>query len=200
MPLGIGAHLEKWGIPPSQIRELDWGEQTSVGALTITATPARHFSGRGLADRDATLWCSWVVAGPRHRVFYSGDSGYFPGFRAIGAAHGPFDATLMSLGSYGPTWPDIHMTPEEVVQAHADLGGGLLVPVHWATFNLAFHDWNEPAARAVAAAGRRGSAHRRFRGRVSCSSPSAPPPAEQWWRRPEARPGRLKPPGPPRRM
>jgi len=183
VPLGIGAHLEKWGVPPSQIRELDWQEQTTVGALTITATPARHFSGRGITDGNATLWCSWVVAGPGHRVFYSGDSGYFPGFRAIGAAHGPFDATLMSLGAYGPTWPDIHMTPEEVVQAHADLGGGLLVPVHWATFNLAFHDWNEPAARAVAAAERQGV-------RIAIPQPgqllepSAPPPALEWWRRP----------------
>ena len=137
------------------------GGAAAVGRATLTATPARHFSGRGLADRDATLWCSWVVAGPRHRVFYSGDSGYFDGFRAIGAAHGPFDATLMSLGAYGPTWPDIHMDPEELVQAHARRSrGGLLVPVHWATFNLAFHDWNEPAARAVAAARREGVAHR----------------------------------------
>ncbi len=183
VPLGIGAHLEKWGVPPSQVRELDWGEQTSVGALTITATPARHFSGRGLADRDATLWCSWVVAGPRHRVFYSGDSGYFPGFRAIGAAHGPFDATLMSLGAYSPTWAEIHMNPEEVVQAHADLGGGLLIPVHWATFNLAFHDWNEPAVRAVAAAERLGV-------RIlvpkpgQLIEPATPPPSEPWWTRP----------------
>ena len=183
VPLGVGAHLEKWGVPPSQIRELDWEEQATLGDLTITATPARHFSGRGLADRNATLWCSWVVAGPRHRVFYSGDSGYFPGFRAIGAAHGPFDATLMSLGSYGPTWPEIHMKPEEVVQAHADLGGGLLLPVHWATFNLAFHGWNEPAARAVAAAERQGV-------RIlipkpgQLVEPSSPPLAQAWWNRP----------------
>jgi L-ascorbate metabolism protein UlaG (beta-lactamase superfamily) len=134
-------------------------------------------------DRDATLWCSWVVVGPRHRVFYSGDSGYFPGFRAIGAAYGPFDATLMSLGSYGPTWPEIHMTPEEVVQAHADLEGGVLLPVHWATFNLAFHGWNDPAVRAVAAAERLGV-------RIvipkpgQLVEPSAPPPAEAWWSRP----------------
>jgi len=183
VPLGVGAHLAKWGVPASQFRELNWGEETSVGELTITATPARHFSGRGFADRDATLWCSWLIAGPRHRVFYSGDSGYFDGFRQIGAAHGPFDVTLMSLGSYGPTWPEIHMDPEEVVRAHAELGGGLLLPVHWGTFNLAFHDWNEPAARAAAEAGRLGV-------RIALPrpgelvEPSAPPPAQDWWRRP----------------
>ena len=152
VPLGVGAHLEKWGIPAAQIRERDWGERTELAGVVLTAAPARHFSGRTLSDRDATLWCSWVIASGRHRVFYSGDSGYFDGFREIGRDHGPFDLTLMSLGAYGPTWPLIHMNPEELVQAQRDLRGELLVPVHWATFNLAFHAWNEPAARAVAAA------------------------------------------------
>ncbi|HEY1250790.1 MAG TPA: MBL fold metallo-hydrolase [Thermoanaerobaculia bacterium] len=152
VPLGVGAHLQKWGIPASQIDEHDWNEPTEIAGITITPAAARHFSGRRLSDRDATLWCSWVLAGPRHRVFYSGDSGYFDGFREIGNAYGPFDVTLMSLGAYGPTWPLIHMTPEELVQAHRDLRGELLVPVHWATFNLAFHAWNEPALRMTAAA------------------------------------------------
>ena len=156
VPLGVGAHLERWGVPASRIEELDWQESRSAGPLTLTLTPARHFSGRGLADRDETLWGSWVLAGPTHRVYYSGDSGYFDGYREIGKTHGPFDATLMSLASYGPTWPDVHMTPEELVLAHVELRGGALVPVHWATFNLAFHDWNEPAARAAAAARERG--------------------------------------------
>ena len=152
VPLGVGAHLERWGIAPARLEELDWGESRPVGAVTATLAPARHFSGRGLSDRDATLWGSWILAGPSHRVYYSGDSGYFDGYREIGAAHGPFDATLMSLASYGPTWPDVHMNPEELVRAHVELRGGALVPVHWATFNLAFHDWNEPARRAAAAA------------------------------------------------
>ena len=144
-PLGVGAHLEKWGIAPARISELDWGERQSH-----RRPYARRDARRGIsrvaasAARDATLWCSWVIAGPAHRVFYSGDSGYFEGFREIGAEYGPFDATLMSAGAYGPTWPDIHMNPEELVRAHVDLGGGLLVPIHWATFNLAFHAWNEP--------------------------------------------------------
>ncbi len=185
VPLGVGAHLEKWGIAPERIHELDWEERTSIGDLTIVATPARHFSGRGVRDRDATLWCSWVVAGPRHRVFYSGDSGYFAGFREIGAAHGPFDATLMSLASYGPTWPQIHMNPEELVQAHADLSGGLLLPVHWATFNLAFHAWNEPALRASRAAKERG-VRIAFPRPGEMVEPAAPPPSvfDEWWREP----------------
>jgi L-ascorbate metabolism protein UlaG (beta-lactamase superfamily) len=156
VPLGVGAHLESWRIPLKQIVEIDWDESQRIGDVTVTLTPARHFSGRGLTDRDATLWGSWVVAGPKHRVFYSGDTGDFEGFRDIGTAYGPFDVTLMSLASYGPTWPDVHMTPEELVRAHVALRGHALVPVHWATFNLAFHDWNEPAHRAAAAAKERG--------------------------------------------
>jgi L-ascorbate metabolism protein UlaG (beta-lactamase superfamily) len=153
VPLGVGAHLERWGVASARIRELDWGEAVDVGGVVLTAGPARHFSGRGLV-RDRTLWCSWSFTGPRHRVFYSGDTGDFDEFRSIGAELGPFDATLMSLGAYGPTWPDIHMEPESLVRAHRDLRGGVLVAVHWATFNLAFHAWNEPARRAAAEARR----------------------------------------------
>ena len=152
VPLGVGAHLEHWGVAAGQIVELDWDESRAAAGLTLTLTPARHFSGRSLTDRDATLWGSWVIAGPSHRVYYSGDTGDFDGFRDLGAEYGPFDVTLMSLASYGPTWPDVHMTPEELVRAHVALRGDALVPVHWATFNLAFHDWNEPAYRAAAAA------------------------------------------------
>jgi L-ascorbate metabolism protein UlaG (beta-lactamase superfamily) len=181
VPLGVGAHLERWGIPGAQIRELDWGEKTVVGGVSLSPAPARHFSGRRVGARDATLWCSWVIASDRHRVFYSGDSGYFDGFREIGSEHGPFDLTLVSVGAYSPTWPAIHMTPEEVVQAHLDLRGDLLLPVHWATFNLAFHGWNEPAARAVVAAKRLGA--RLIVPRPGqMVEPSKPPAEEEWWR------------------
>lgn len=181
VPLGVGAHLEKWGIPAARIRELEWGERTSVGRVTFVQAPARHFSGRRVGDRDATLWCSWVIASDRHRVFYSGDSGYFDGYRAIGQEHGPFDLTLMSVGAYGPTWPLIHMTPEEMVQANVDLRGELLLPVHWATFNLAFHPWNEPAERTLAAAALLGSKVTVPRpGQMV--EPARPPELEEWWR------------------
>jgi L-ascorbate metabolism protein UlaG (beta-lactamase superfamily) len=151
VPLGIGAHVHGWGVEPARITELDWNERANVAGLTFVATPDRHYSGRGL-DRDGTLWASWVILGAQRRVFFSGDSGYFDGFAKIGAAHGPFDLTLIKIGAYGPTWPEIHMTPEQAVQTHLDLRGQVLLPIHWATFNLAPHAWSEPAERALAAA------------------------------------------------
>ncbi|HEX4818355.1 MAG TPA: MBL fold metallo-hydrolase [Nonomuraea sp.] len=146
VPLGIGAHLERWGVPAYRIVELDWEEEAEVAGLRFVATAARHFSGRSLTRND-TLWGSWVVAGTGKRVFYAGDSGYFQGYRGIGAQHGPFDLTLIPIGAYSPAWPDIHMNPEEAVNAHLDLGGTLLLPVHWATFTLALHPWAEPVDR-----------------------------------------------------
>ena len=156
VPLGVGAHLQKWRIPEAQVRELDWGEHVLLDGVTFTTAPARHFSGRALTNGNSTLWSSWVITGPRHRVFFCGDSGYFGGFRDIGRDHGPFDLALISAGAYSSSWPMIHMTPEDVVQTNVDVRGQLLLPIHWGTFNLAFHDWNEPAARAFAAAGERG--------------------------------------------
>jgi L-ascorbate metabolism protein UlaG (beta-lactamase superfamily) len=181
VPLGVGAHLERWGIESSRIIELDWGESTSVAGLELVATSAHHFSGRGLS-RDRTLWSSWVVAGAHRRMFYSGDSGYFPGYATIGAEYGPFDLTLIQIGAYSPHWADIHMTPEEGVRTHLDVRGGLLVPVHWATFVLAMHDWSEPVERLCADAGARGV-------RVAVPRPGeridvdAPPEVDHWWRR-----------------
>jgi L-ascorbate metabolism protein UlaG (beta-lactamase superfamily) len=155
VPLGVGAHLERWGVPAHRIVELDWNESHAVAGVRLTATAARHFSGRGFT-RDATLWASWVVAGPTRRVFYTGDSGYFDGYAGIGDAYGPFDTTLMQVGAYGDGWPDIHMTPEDGVAAHVDVRGDLLIPLHWATFNLALHDWAEPADRVWREAKARG--------------------------------------------
>lgn len=158
VPLGIGAHLEGWGVPASQIHELDWNESFAWKDLAVTATPARHYSGRNPLHGNETLWSSWVIRGPHHRVFFSGDSGYSAEFANIGAQHGPFDLTLIKIGASDPTWSDIHMTPEEAVQAHRDLRGGVLLPVHWCTFNLAFHAWRDPADRAFAAATKNGVA------------------------------------------
>ena len=158
VPLGVGAHLEAFGIAPAQIVELDWNETATVANLQFTATPARHYSGRNPLFRDNTEWASWVVKGPVHRFFFSGDSGYFPGFKDIGNHYGPFDLSLIKIGACDVTWPDIHMTPEEAVQVHADIRGKVLLPVHWGTFNLAFHAWNDPAERVVSAALRAGVA------------------------------------------
>ena len=150
VPLGVGAHLERWRIPPGRIDELDWNESADVDGITLTATTARHFSGRLRPGGNGTLWASWVVAGAHRKVFYTGDSGYFDGYADIGAAHGPFDVTLVQVGAYSPYWPDIHMTPEEGVATHLAVGGELLVPVHWCTFNLAIHAWDEPVERLLA--------------------------------------------------
>jgi L-ascorbate metabolism protein UlaG (beta-lactamase superfamily) len=153
VPLGIGVHLRTWGVPDERIVELDWNGSTTIGPLTLTCTEARHFSGRFFA-RDTTLWASWVIAGPRRRVFFGGDTGYTPAFAEIGARLGPFDLTLLPIGAYNDAWHAIHMDPEEAVRAHGDLGGRVLLPVHWATFNLAFHRWAEPVQRLIAAAAR----------------------------------------------
>jgi L-ascorbate metabolism protein UlaG (beta-lactamase superfamily) len=146
VPLGIGAHLQRWGVPEDRIIELDWDESASVSGITFTVTAARHFSGRGFS-RDGTLWGSWVIKGATRRLFYTGDTGYFDGFARIGDEHGPFDATLVQVGAYGEMWPDIHMTPEDGVRAHIDVRGGLMIPVHWCTWVLAFHPWSEPVDR-----------------------------------------------------
>jgi L-ascorbate metabolism protein UlaG (beta-lactamase superfamily) len=179
VPLGVGAHLERWGVPGSRIIELDWREAATVAGLRITATAARHFSGRTM-HRNPTLWTSWVLAGDRRRVFYTGDSGYFPGYAEIGAEHGPFDVTLVQVGAYSPMWPDIHMTPEQAVDAHVDLAGGLLIPVHWGTFNLALHAWGEPIDRLWAQTKAReiGLAVPRPGERINVDDPLA---ADGWW-------------------
>jgi L-ascorbate metabolism protein UlaG (beta-lactamase superfamily) len=155
VPLGVGAHLEHWGVPAGRITELDWHESARIAGLTLTATPARHYCSRGARTSRYQLWASWVVQGGGHRVFHSGDTGYFPGFAEIGAVHGPFDATMVQVGAYSEFWPEVHMTPEEGVRAHGDLtgeSGAVLLPIHWGTFDLAPHAWDEPIERTLAAA------------------------------------------------
>ncbi|HKU38803.1 MAG TPA: MBL fold metallo-hydrolase, partial [Polyangiales bacterium] len=181
VPLGIGAHLERWGVPAEQIADLDWWEHKTLGRLQLTATPARHYSGRRLLDSDATLWASWVIAGERHRVYFSGDTGYGPQFREIGQRFGPFDLTLIKVGASDPTWQQIHMSPEDAVRAHRDVGGRLLLPVHWGTFNLANHAWNEPAERTVAAAQAAGIAYALPRP-GEWVEPGVAEPRAAWWR------------------
>ena len=154
VPLGVGAHLRSWGIPEPRIIELDWGEHTQLEQLTLVCTPARHFSGRFLS-RNNTLWASWALLGPTRRAFFAGDSGFTNSFADTGREYGPFDLSLMPVGAYNRSWPDIHMNPEEAVQAHVQIGAkesSLLVPIHWCTFRLAPHPWAEPIERLLAAA------------------------------------------------
>jgi L-ascorbate metabolism protein UlaG (beta-lactamase superfamily) len=144
VPLGLGAHLESWGVAPERITELDWWEETSVQGLRLVSTPARHFSGRGLADRNKTLWSSWALVGEHHRVWFSGDTGPAPFFDEIGERLGPFDATMIEVGAWNPLWAEIHLGPEAAVGVHRQVKGRVLIPVHWGTFNLALHAWDQP--------------------------------------------------------
>ncbi len=153
VPLAVGAELEGWGVPREKITEMDWWEETGHGnGLMIAATPAQHFSGRGITDRDETLWASYVIEARNHKIYFSGDSGYFEGFKQIGDKYGPFDMTFIECGAYNKKWHHIHMFPEETVQAHIDLQGKVLHPIHWGTFNLSLHPWFEPMKRATEAA------------------------------------------------
>jgi L-ascorbate metabolism protein UlaG (beta-lactamase superfamily) len=143
--LGVGAHLEKYGIAPERIFELDWNESVELPGLRFTATPSQHFSGRGVSDRNRTLWASWVIESGRRKVFFSGDTGLSEQFAVIGREHGPFDLVMLEVGAFHPSWGDIHLGPENALKVFSMLGGGTLLPVHWGTFNLALHAWDEPA-------------------------------------------------------
>ena len=150
VPLGVGDSLLRWGVGKDKISEFDWWDEVTLDdQFTIAATPAQHFSGRKINDRDKTLWASWVVKTNQHKIFFSGDSGYSSSFKDIGAEHGPFDATFMECGAYDRRWRHIHMYPEETVQAHIDLRGKFLHPIHWGTFNLSLHSWYEPIERLL---------------------------------------------------
>ena len=153
--LGVGAHLESWGVPREKIIELDWWERWEYGDLSFTAAPARHFSGRTF-KRGGTLWSSFVLKGKGHSLYLGGDSGYEAHFREIGERFGPFELAILECGQYGRHWPYIHMMPEQTVQAAMDLRAAALMPVHWGKFTLALHPWNEPAKRVVLAARQRG--------------------------------------------
>lgn len=142
--LGVGAHLEAWGVEAARITELDWWETATIGRVRFRATPARHFSGRGVGG-NATLWSSWVLESDRHRVFFSGDTGLTAEFEEIGARLGPFDLVMLEVGAFHPAWSSIHLGPDNALVAHRMLGGGTLLPVHWGTFDLALHAWDEPA-------------------------------------------------------
>lgn len=181
VPLGVGAHLEAWDVPGDRITELDWGQEAALGDLVLAATPARHFSGRGLNDRYQTLWASWVIRGPVHRVFFGGDSGYFGGFEEIGDRYGPFDIALVESGAYNEAWPNIHMMPEQAVQACLDLKGRVLMPIHWATFNLSTHSWTEPVERLLREAAERELVVATPRPGETFR-PAGDLPRDRWWR------------------
>ena len=179
--LGVGDRLIEWGIPADKVKQFDWWSGIEIDGVTLTAAPSQHFSGRSLFDNNRTLWASWVIDDGDLRVFFSGDTGYFDGFRTIGERLGPFDVTFIETGAYDAQWPYVHMQPDETVQAHIDLKGRWLVPIHNGTFDLAMHRWQEPFERVTGLALARG---------VSLSTPrmgerldlAAPHRGERWWR------------------
>jgi L-ascorbate metabolism protein UlaG (beta-lactamase superfamily) len=180
-PLGVGDTLIAWGVPAHKVQQLDWWQTTQVDGLRFAATPAQHFSGRGVRDTNATLWASWVVIDDDLRVFFSGDTGYFDGFKAIGERYGPFDVTFMETGAYDPQWPHVHMQPEQSLQAHLDVQGRVMMPIHNGTFDLAMHPWFEPFERITALAAQHG---------VSLATPvigerldlQQPQAGQPWWK------------------
>ncbi len=157
--LGVGSHLEKLGVLPSLIHELDWWEEKGFGSgdLSFTAAPAQHFSGRGALDRNSTFWSSWVVKTGRHKVFFSGDTGLTEEFRQIGGRLGPFDLVMLEIGAFHESWGGIHLGPANALKAFSMLGGGTLLPVHWGTFNLGIHPWEEPSEQLLALAAQDGA-------------------------------------------
>lgn len=153
VPLGVGVHLEAWGIPSELINELDWWDEIAFNeSVKLAFTPSRHFSGRGIRDRFTTLWGAWVIEGKHNKLFFGGDSGYFDGFKAIGDKYGPFDFAMLECGQYNKYWPNIHMMPEETAQAGTDLRAKNVMPIHWGKFTLSTHNWQEPVKRFLKAA------------------------------------------------
>jgi L-ascorbate metabolism protein UlaG (beta-lactamase superfamily) len=180
--LGVGAHLEAWGVPAERIVELDWWESAELArGASVTAAPSQHFSGRGLGGRNLTLWSSFVVRGARRAVFFSGDTGLTPEYADIRARLGPFDLVMLEIGAYHPAWGDIHLGPENALEAFDRLGGGTLLPVHWGTFNLALHAWDEPAQTLLELGSKRGS-HLVMPRLGEAIEPSRVTRVDAWWR------------------
>jgi L-ascorbate metabolism protein UlaG (beta-lactamase superfamily) len=179
-PLGVGAHLERWGVPPNRIVELDWWDSRTFGDLTLWASPARHASGRMLIDDGAKLWAGYAFLGARHRVYYSGDTGLCPALRTIGERLGPFDLTMIEIGQYDQAWPDWHLGPEQAIEAHRRVRGAVMLPVHWGLFALASHGWTEPIERTLAAGHDAGAVVVTPRPGQSVE-PTEERPQERWW-------------------
>lgn len=180
-PLGVGQRLVNWGIAPTSVRELDWWQSTAIDGIRFVSTPAQHFSGRSLSDSDKTLWTSWAILGQDFRLFFSGDSGYFKGFKEIGDRYGPFDMAFMETGAYDQKWAYVHMQPTESLQAFHDLRGRWLFPIHNGSFDLAMHAWNDPFEQITRLAATK---------QVAISTPMIgervgfldPHPGSTWWR------------------
>ncbi len=182
VPLGVGNHLRRWGVPDNRITELDWWSETDFQGLQLACVPAQHFSGRGVFDNGATLWASWVIKGEGGSIYFSGDSGYGPHFKEIGDKYGPFDFAMLECGQYNEKWIEIRMLPEETVEAAIDLRAQVMMPIHWAAFRLAFHTWTDPVERVTQRASERGVkvvVPKIGESLQLAQAPEQPP--EEWW-------------------
>jgi L-ascorbate metabolism protein UlaG (beta-lactamase superfamily) len=199
--LGVGAHLQAWGVPPERIVELDWWQhwQHPAAELRIHAAPSQHFSGRSFKDRNATLWSSIVIESARHRVFFSGDTGLTSEYAVIRERLGPFDLVMLEVGAFHPSWGDIHLGPDNALKALQLLGGGAFLPVHWGTFSLALHDWDQPA-EVLLDQGPKQGAQLLMPRLGEAVEPAHGEPATPWWRaadepgRARKRPEKAEPP------
>ena len=147
VPLGVGSHLLAWGVADEKIHELNWWDEILQDELKLVFAPARHFSGRGILDRNTTMWGSWIIKSKAFAIYFSGDSGYGPHFKEIGKKYGPFDFAMLECGQYDKRWESIHMLPEQTAQAALDLNTKLAMPIHWGSFVLALHSWKDPVER-----------------------------------------------------
>ena len=183
VPLGLGAHLMRWGIPEEQITELNWHESAEVGPVTLTLTPTHHYSGRNLNDRFQTLWGGWVLLGTTQRLYISGDGGYGPHFKEIGKQYGPFDLAMIECGQYSRFWRHNHLFPEQSALVGQEVGARLVMPIHWGAFTLAMHRWTDPPERFLTKAKALGLSVATPRiGAPLVLDPDLTPPTEPWWR------------------
>ena len=178
--LGVGAHLLAWGVPRERVFEHDWWERATIApGVSVVSTPARHFNGRGIPWRLGALWTSWAIEGPGHRVYFSGDTGLQQAFREIGEREGPFDVVMLEIGQFDKDWGDIHLGPRGALEATQMLGAKRLLPIHWGTFNLAYHAWDDPIETVT----REAKDVTVFTPRLGQPiEPTTDPKTEPWWR------------------
>ncbi|AGH37337.1 hypothetical protein F542_21070 [Bibersteinia trehalosi USDA-ARS-USMARC-188] len=150
VPLGVKAHLQRWGVASEKITELDWDESVNLDGVEITLVPSRHFSGRALNTQDSTLWGGYVVKSPDLSLYFSADTGYGSHFVERVAKYAPFDFVMIENGAYNDKWALIHEFPEQAVQAVRDVQGTKVMPIHWGKFDLSEHHWTEPVKRFLA--------------------------------------------------
>jgi L-ascorbate metabolism protein UlaG (beta-lactamase superfamily) len=195
--LGVGAHLEGWGIAPQRITELDWWESYDlpVRGVRITAAPSQHFSGRTLKSRNATLWSSFVLRSDRHGIFFSGDTGLTTEYRSIRERLGPFDLAMLEVGGWDPAWGDMHLGPVNALEAVALLGAEAFLPIHWGTFRLAMHPWDQPAETLYALAPKLGPRLVMPKLGELLEPGAASGHIEPWWRSVDREAGRAHPVG-----